>query len=273
MKTLYVSDLDGTLLNSSDRLSEFTVRTLNDFIRKGICFSYATARSLSSASIVASGLTTEFPVIIYNGAFVLNAKTGEILSSLKFSPAERNEVSEFLSELNIFPLVYAYVGGLERVSWLDGSENEGMLFYLRNRKGDKRLRKVNTPGELYAGESFYYTCIGTQSELLPVYERFSRDERYTCIIQQELYREEYWCEIMPRKATKANAILQLKEIAGCDRIISFGDAVNDIPMFQISDECYAVSNAVSELKEIATSVIESNNEDGVARWMAKNIRI
>lgn len=54
----------------------------------------------------------------------------------------------------------------------------------------------------------------------------------------------------------------------CDRVVSFGDAINDIPMFRISDECYAVANAVTELKEIATGIIDSNEEDGVAKWLA-----
>ena len=38
-------------------------------------------------------------------------------------------------------------------------------------------------------------------------------------------------------------------------------------MFRISDECYAVENAVEELKKMATAVIESNNNDGVAKWL------
>lgn len=50
-------------------------------------------------------------------------------------------------------------------------------------------------------------------------------------------------------------------------MIAFGDAMNDIPMFEIADECYAVANAVPELKELATDVIESNEEDGVAKWL------
>ena len=60
------------------------------------------------------------------------------------------------------------------------------------------------------------------------------------------------------------------EIWGCDRVVSFGDAVNDIPMFEISDECYAVENAVDELKEIASGVIACNEDDGVAEWLSQN---
>lgn len=38
-------------------------------------------------------------------------------------------------------------------------------------------------------------------------------------------------------------------------------------MFEISDECYAVENAVEELKEIADGIIGSNEDDGVAKWL------
>ena len=36
----------------------------------------------------------------------------------------------------------------------------------------------------------------------------------------------------------------------CDRIVSFGDSLNDISMFRISDECYAVENAAPALKSM-----------------------
>ena len=44
----------------------------------------------------------------------------------------------------------------------------------------------------------------------------------------------------------------------------FGDSVNDLPMFKAADEAYAVSNALDELKNVATAVIGSNEEDAVA---------
>ena len=49
-------------------------------------------------------------------------------------------------------------------------------------------------------------------------------------------------------------------------------SINDIPMFEASYECYAVSNAMDELKRIATGIIESNNDDGVAKWLNENCK-
>ena len=76
--------------------------------------------------------------------------------------------------------------------------------------------------------------------------------------------------MIPLKATKANGILTLKEMYSCDKIIAFGDGLNDMDMFRIADECYAVSNAVDELKAIATGTIDSNDHDGVAKWLAEH---
>jgi len=77
---------------------------------------------------------------------------------------------------------------------------------------------------------------------------------------------------MPKGASKANAARQLKEYLGCGKIVAFGDGKNDIDLFELADECYAVGNAVEELKAIATSVIGGNDEDGVARWLEMNFR-
>ena len=266
-RTLYVSDLDGTLLNKQDRINPESIRIINDLVSKGMLFTYATARSLSSASVVTQGLSTDIPVIVYNGAFILHPATGEILSREGFQKEVMKEIIEVMDRFDISPLVYSFVEDVEKVSWIVSRENEGIQRYLNLRKGDRRLRPVSSREELYQGDMFYFTCIGEKDALQPVYDILARDGRFRCTIQQELYRPEYWCEIMPARATKAEAIRKLKEIRRCDRVISFGDAINDIPMFEISDECYAVENAVDELKKIADKVIESNEDDGVAKWL------
>ncbi len=268
MSILYVTDLDGTLLNSNDRISQYSIRTINELVAKGMQFTYATARSLVSASVVAQGLSTTIPVIAYNGVLIINPATGEVLSSLSFTEEEAAYVRKTLQAHGAAPLVYSYVDGVERVSYREDRVNEGIQRYLDMRKGDKRFRPLADENGLYQGDIFYFTCIADKEELLPLYEIFANDNRYRCTLQQELYRPEFFLEIMPKKASKAEAIKKLKELWRCDKVVSFGDAINDIPMFEISDECYAVENAVPQLKALATGVIAANDADGVAKWLA-----
>ena len=79
MKTLYISDLDGTLLNKEGCISDYTIETINKLIDKGMNFTYATARSLVSATPVTKKLKLNLPLIIYNGTFIIDGKSGKFI--------------------------------------------------------------------------------------------------------------------------------------------------------------------------------------------------
>lgn len=72
MNTLYVSDLDGTLLNTNTELSEKIKEIINTLLQQGMKFTYATARSFYSASKILQGLHISIPVITYNGAYFIS---------------------------------------------------------------------------------------------------------------------------------------------------------------------------------------------------------
>jgi hypothetical protein len=265
--TLYLSDLDGTLLNSNQELTPYTIETVNQFINNGGLFSYATARSLVTASQVAGGLLITLPTVCYNGAFIFGNQ-GEIKLSHFFTPSKMAYIRQTLTKHSVSPIIYAFVNGKERFSYIREPDNTGKVFHLTTRPGDARHREVFTDEELYqGGEAFYYTCIGDEKSLAPIREIFKADGEVQCIYHRDLYYDAMWCEILPAKASKAHAALALKGMLGCDRLVVFGDGFNDLSMFQAADECYATANAVPELKEIATAVIASNDEDGVAGFL------
>lgn len=267
-KILYVSDLDGTLMHHDQTISQFTVKTINELIEQGMIFSFATARSLVTAAKITERITATLPAVVYNGTFIIEKQTGELLHANYFLKEEQEQITATLLEAGIYPIVYAYVDGVEKFSYYRERCNQPTKEFIDTKKGDIRDNPVTSVEELLHGEIFYFTCIGTKEELKPMCEKFKKD--YYCLYQTDIYSGAQWLEIIPNKATKANAVLQLKELLGCDKIVVFGDAKNDIPMFRISDECYAVENAVPELKEIATGVIGSNEEDGVAKWLSEN---
>lgn len=264
-KTLYVSDLDGTLLRRDQTLSSFTVDTINALVERGMIFSYATARSLVTARQVTAGLTTNLPVVIYNGSFVVESATGKRLISGAFGTDEAREILDDLLSCCIYPIVYAFVDGVEKFSYVEDKQSRGARWFNDTRRGDVRDRPLADAAQLYSGEIFHLTCIDEPDLLLPIYEKYR--DRFECIYHKDIYSGEQWLEIQPRGATKAEAILALKSLLECEKIVCFGDGKNDISMFELADECYAVANADEALKAIATDVIGSNEQDGVAHFL------
>ncbi len=267
MKTLYVSDLDGTLLRSDETTSEYTNQTLNKLIDHGMLFSYATARSLVTARKATKGLDAKIPLIVYNGAFVVDNVTGERLISNFFDDSVTDVLDELIAH-DVYPIVYSFIDDVEKFTYIPKKSSKAELDFIATRKGDKRANPKADIRELYAGDIFYITCIDEEEKLEALHEKYK--DQYHCVYQRDIYSGEQWLEIMPLHTSKANAIKQLKEYLGCDKLVVFGDGRNDIDMFEIADECYAVENAVEELKRIATAVIGSNNEDSVVKWLEKS---
>ena len=264
MKTLYVSDLDGTLLRTDESVSGYTCDVINRLMDEGMCFSFATARSVVTTKKATKGLNVVTPLVLHNGVFVTDAASGKRVIENIFD----NSIDELLDDLfasNITPIVYSFINDEERFSLIPGKMSEGANTFLETRRGDKRWREARSNDELTAGKIFYITCIDEKEKLEPLYEKYK--DTFHAVYGKDFYTGNRWLEFMSKKATKANAILQLKDYLGCDKIISFGDAHNDIDMFEISDEAYAVANAIDELKAIATGVIGSNDDDGVAKWL------
>ena len=168
MKTLYVSDLDGTLLRSNQKTSEFTNFTINNLVNKGLIFSYATARSLVTAKKVTSGISAKIPLIVYNGAFVIDNITEEILIANYFDESVRCVLDELFAN-QIYPIVYAYIDGVEKFSFVPELCTDGMMKFLDSRKGDIRTNIVNKSEDLKNGDIFYITCIDEEDKLKSFY--------------------------------------------------------------------------------------------------------
>lgn len=268
MKTLYVSDLDGTLLRSDEKISEYTYNTINELVEKGMLFSYATARSYNTAHKVTQGLNAKIPLIVYNGAFIKDNVTGEMMIS-NFFNEEVKEVLDTLIQNQIYPIVYSLINDVEKFSFIKDKSTKGIKDFIATRKGDPRTNEVYEINDLYKGNIFYITCIDDYNKLEPFYHQYK--DQYHCVFQKDIYTNEQWLEIMPQTASKSHAIKQLKEYLKCDKVIVFGDGKNDIDMFEMADECYAVKNADESLKALATDIIGDNNSDGVAKWLNEHV--
>ena len=264
MPTLYLSDLDGTLLRSDQRTSAHTNETINRLVNEGMLFSYATARSYHTARKVTSGLDARIPLIVYNGAFIIDNRTQELLATNLFTDDEAADILADLLEAGVSPIVYC-LDDRERFVYNRSRINADTKEYVDSRSGDNRDTPVEDDAALSRRGIFYFTCIDDEKKLAPLNEKYR--QRFTCMFARDIHSGAQWLEIMPKHATKAHAARQLVELLGCDRIVAFGDSTNDIPLFEAADERYAVANASDILKARATAIIAANDEDGVAHWL------
>lgn len=266
-RTLFLTDLDGTLLHSNQSVSEKTSSLINRMVKQGMLFSYATARSWYSSHKVTRGLDAKFPIIVYNGALVVDSQTREILLSNFFSPDEAEEILHSLLDAGISPVVYAFPDGKERFIYNIHTANASVLEYAQSRRPDPRDMPVEEDTALHAAGTFYFTCIDLPERLDTLHEKYK--DRYHCVYSRDIYTGDQWLEIMPAAASKANAARQLMQRLNCDKLVAFGDGLNDTDMFALADESYAVANAHPDLKAMATDVIGPNDEDSVALWLSR----
>ena len=274
-KTLFITDLDGTLLNSNAEISTVTADIINKLIDAGVIISYATARSFHTASLVTNNINFKYPAVHHGGVFIQESKSGEYFDKCVFEPAQASRLIAALRKNKLYPLVYSIIDGRERVSWIGGEETEGIDFYLESRQNDKRLRRVQDYSD-FTGDIYEILFLSNEyDELENIARNLKLESNFAHHIHVDAYKyadgkSKYWLEFMRVDAQKDSGVQKIKKLVGADKIVCFGDNLNDITMFNISDEGYAVANALPEVKKIATGVIGSNDDDGVARWLERN---
>ncbi len=268
---LYVTDLDGTLLDHKAQISILSRDILNREIKNGAVITYATARSIYTSALKTAELNLKAPVITFNGAFIMDPKTGERLVSHFLSEDSVSTAKKYFTEHAEALLVDSCIDGKEKKSWLSSRVNKGIKRFLDERKNDVRLRECNSLDELFYGDVFYITLIAPTAAPEELDEIFFGKNGFTRNYQQDTYnKDEYWYEIYREDVSKANAVRELKSMLGADEVIAFGDNVNDIPMLQAADRGYAVANASDELKAAASGIIRSNEQSGVPVFIAND---
>lgn len=278
MSSLYVTDLDGTLLQNDGTLSVYTEKILRNLIEKGLLFTTASARSVASIQQIFINLKLPLPVVEFNGAIISDLQSGEHLYINSIESTLVPDICSLIGKHGCSPFVSTYTGSEDRLYYSSNS-NEGVQWYLNDRKihNDKRLRYVDNIKSSFADHIICLNVIG-KLDILSDLESELR-EKYRGILEIHCLQDEYspgfyWLTAHDKSATKDNAIKILQNKMGLNEseLVVFGDNANDIRMFKIADRAVAVSNAIPQLKNYATEIIGSNSEDSVARYIQRDFK-
>lgn len=266
MKTLYITDLDGTLLRPDATLSDYSARTLTELIEKGMAITVSTARSVVDAAFVLDRVPFRIPVVNQNGTFLSDAATGKVLHYLPIARQTAEKTLAILEKHRCDPLIYTYRDGFVDVEYRRPASPAHVDFIKKREKNYHRLVRTETPD--LSGEIVFFGVLAGKKESAAAVAELSGLSGITVTHYPDTYYDGYWfIEIAAEGTDKAAAVRRLRAWGGYDRVVAFGDNFNDLAMFAEADTAIAVGNAREEVKAKADLVIGSNREDAVAKYL------
>ncbi len=268
MKTLFLSDLDGTFLNSKGEISKRSAEIISKLTNDGVLFSVATARTYATVMKMFENIKLPCPLVLMNGVTIYDPVKKSIISSNPIPTELGNKIIKEFRDRKIEPMLYFQQGNTLEI-YYTALTNDYQRKYVAQRTycDGKKFIHSHEPVSIEGKKLVYIVSLDRYENIKDVYEAVSKLDSAHCMFYKDNYSDMYFLEIISESVSKASGAKEVKEIIGADKIIAFGDNLNDIPLFEIADECYAVSNAEEELKMIATGVIGSNDQDAVAEFI------
>lgn len=249
---MILTDLDGTLICSDGSISEHTKLVLKSCQDRGIYIVIATARYWIGAERYIEEIQPDYEITT-DGTLI--HRHGEQIYSCNLEIEDTNQIIQDILALNDKAEITVAAG--RQVFWNSKHISES-----------EKLHKA-----VYCDYQKPLSCKANKIVAeLPDYETaLEIANKNSCRLQS--YRGENWYAFLPKTAGKVQAIRELAKRLNIslNEIVAFGDDKNDIEMLKMCGIGVAVDNAVPDVKEIADSVTLSNDEDGVAEWLAKNV--
>ncbi len=269
MNTLYISDLDGTLLQPNVTLSPKTIDILNQCIDQGMLFSVATARSIASVKPILKEVNITVPVILMNGVCIYDLTRNEYIKIATLPQPSITALLKVIGEYKLKGFAYTIKDGVMSTYYEELSSPALRNFYQeRVDLYQKRFTQIDNFNQLSQEPLVYFSLLDHYDKLEHIYQIIKGLPDLNCVFYKDNYSPDLWyLETYHKTASKYHGVQFLRSYLKLDQIVCFGDNHNDLPLFEASDYRIAVGNAVPDLKAKADQIIGYHYEDGVAQWL------
>lgn len=251
--TLFVTDLDGTLLKTDKTLNPADTAAVRRFTEAGGRFVIATGRPFHTVTDYLGAIGKDSPMILCNGGVIYDACKGKTLYEVDLPETVKEIMQDVRSRYpDISPEIYTF--------------SKRWYFHMNTvEKWHQHILnidfiKVDDPGEitepwnkmLFADE---VEVINDLSEYVKKYEgcgvRFVRSFPK-------------FLEVLPEGVSKGSALKKLTEIMGWESLYkaAAGDYDNDIEMLTAADISFCPANSQDCVKDISTVVLKNTSDTG-----------
>lgn len=276
---LLALDIDGTLVNSRDELTEPTRAALARVSEAGVRIVLATGRRYSRALPLAERLGLDAPLVTASGALIKRPSDHATLFRAEFGRERLLRWLGVAAERGYEAVLYgdSYHAGFD---YYCPSERSSQLelddYYVQNAGCGRTWPELmqDPPDGIFAG-----FAAGTREEMLALaddLERAMPGELYAHVLRSPRYIG-YFCEVAPAGVTKWSGVQTLAANWGisADEICAVGDDVNDLPMIEGAGLGVAMGNSAAEIRRAAQRVAPTHDEHGlvaVAEWVLREAR-
>lgn len=254
---MIVLDMDDTLMNSDNEISDETQSYLIDIQEKGYHVVLASGRPTEGMLPAARELKLNHNdsfIISYNGGKTIKMSNEEVEVSKTVSKENFDLIVDYCREQGFLVLTYdnGYI--------IHDSEHEYMnieseLTGLPMKKVEDIKSYIQHDVPKVMGVDY----VGNITEA-----RIDLDGYFNNDIDVTTSKP-FFLEFMAKDVSKGNAIKALckKSDINLDEVVVFGDSLNDRSMFEVAGYSVAMGNASDELKDIADDVTLDNNSNGI----------
>ena len=256
---LIAMDFDGTLLRDDKTISENTKNILKLYKDLGYLIVGVTARTLKSAKDVIP-LDIFNYLIINNGVSIYNVDSNEMIYQGNIDKDTAKTITEEIESL------------CEQIDYV----TDNMYYIYINKKNSNLdfIRDISSIEEIGEPVARMNAFLKDIDKVKDYYELIStKYNNVNCFIMQDSDSINKWLVINPKGVNKANTLKELgkMENISLDEMIFFGDGLNDLEVMAEVGLGVAMGNALEEIKDKSKEVTESNNEDGIVKFLDRKL--
>ncbi|WP_088840789.1 sugar-phosphatase [Listeria sp. ILCC797] len=267
MIKLVAIDIDGTLLNDEHEITEGVKKAILALREKQVKVVLCTGRPLSGIekSLKELDLFHSGDVAItMNGAVTLATETREVIVETTLEKADLQRIFDFCApfqaHVTYFDTTNMYVPH-EEISILTCQDSLLLNTALYYQPVEKAANDIQIPKIMLLDEP---------EKIVEVMQNLPAELKNDYYIVRSV---PYNLEFLHKNVSKGEALKTLSAKLGIDarEVLCLGDAENDITMMEFAGTAVAMGNATQHVKQLATFVTKSNNEDGVRHALEKFI--
>lgn len=277
MIKLIASDLDGTIIDNQHSIPEDNLKAIDNLQKSNIPFVICTGKTYAISKDICKNLHANFG-IFGNGSQIINLTTGEEIAKKTLTFDEIRSCFSIIKKHHLH--VHAYTENsiiTTKLSYMDLRNSilfPGKIkFEIVDSVLDYIQKKKPIVLKLVISSSFNISKV--KEDLEKVTNLTITHISKTGIYKDKIINKEYeYLDVSPLNVTKGNALQLLKDYLQLEKedILSIGDNLNDIDMFQASGISIAVNNAYEEVKKVANYTTYNSAENaGFAEGIYKFI--